>query len=70
VERGRSGHAALIGEDERGEGQVYTYAQLLHAVKQAAAALRGLGVKKGDRVAIYMPTCPEAITIMLACART
>lgn len=69
VEHGRSGQAALIAEDERGERQVYTYAQLLHAVKQAAAALRGLGVKKGDRVAIYMPTCPEAITIMLACTR-
>lgn len=69
VERGRGGQAALIAQDERGERQVYTYAQLLHAVKQAAAALRGLGVKKGDRVAIYMPTCPEAITIMLACAR-
>lgn len=67
--RGRSGQAALIAEDERGGRQVYTYAQLLHAVKQAAAALRGLGVKKGDRVAIYMPTCPEAIAIMLACAR-
>jgi len=69
VEHGRSGQAALIAEDEQGKRQVYTYAQLLHAVKQAAAALRGLGVKKGDRVAIYMPTCPEAITIMLACAR-
>lgn len=69
VERGRSGQTALIAEDERGERRVYTYAQLLHAVKQAAAALRGLGVKKGDRVAIYMPTCPEAIVIMLACAR-
>ena len=69
VEHGRSGQAALIAEDERGERQVYTYAQLLYAVKQAAAALRGLGVKKGDRVAIYMPTCPEAITIMLACTR-
>ncbi len=69
VEHGRGGQAALIAEDERGERQVYTYAQLLYAVKQAAAALRGLGVKKGDRVAIYMPTCPEAITIMLACAR-
>lgn len=69
VERGRSGQAALIGEDERGGRQVYTYAQLLHTVKQAAAALRGLGVEKGDRVAIYMPTCPEAIAIMLACAR-
>ena len=69
VERGRGGQAALIAQDERGERQVYTYAQLLHAVKQATAALRGLGVKKGDRVAIYMPTCPEAITIMLACSR-
>jgi len=69
VELGRSGQAALIAEDERGTRQVHTYAQLLHAVKQAAAALRGLGVKKGDRVAIYMPTCPEASTIMLACAR-
>jgi len=69
VERGRGGQAALIAEDERGERRVYTYAQLLHDVKQAAAALRGLGVKKGDRVAVYMPTCPEAIVIMLACAR-
>jgi acetyl-CoA synthetase len=69
VERGRSGQTALIAEDERGERRVYTYAQLLQAVKQAAAALRGLGVRKGDRVAIYMPTCAEAITIMLACAR-
>ncbi len=69
VARGRGGQAALIAEDERGERRVYTYAHLLHAVKQAAAALRGLGVEKGDRVAIYMPTCTEAITIMLACAR-
>jgi acetyl-CoA synthetase len=69
VERGRSEQPALIAEDERGERRVYTYGQLLRAVKQAAAALRGLGVRKGDRVAIYMPTCAEAITIMLACAR-
>jgi acetyl-CoA synthetase len=69
VERGRGGQTALIAEDERGERRVYTYAQLLQTVKQAAAALRGLGVRKGDRVAIYMPTCAEAITIMLACAR-
>jgi acetyl-CoA synthetase len=69
VSRGWGGHAALIYENERGERQVYTYAQLLEAVKRAAAALRGLGVQKGDRVAIYMPTCPEAIITMLACAR-
>jgi acetyl-CoA synthetase len=69
VERGWGGHAALIAEDERGERSVYTYAQLLHEVKRAAAALRGLGIKKGDRIAIYMPTCAEAITIMLAAVR-
>ncbi len=69
VGRGWGGHAALVAETERGERAVYTYAQLLEAVKQAAAALRGLGLGKGDRVAIYMPTCPEAIVLMLACAR-
>ena len=69
VERGWGGHAALIAEDERGERRVYTYAHLLHEVKRAAAALRGLGIKKGDRIAIYMPTCAEAITIMLAAVR-
>jgi acetyl-CoA synthetase len=69
VERGRSGHAALITEDERGERRVYTYAHLLNEVKRAAAALRGLGIKRGDRIAIYMPTCAEAITIMLAAVR-
>jgi acetyl-CoA synthetase len=69
VARGWGGHAALIAETERGDRRVYTYAQLLEAVKHAAAALRGLGLGKGDRVAIYMPTCPEAIVLMLACAR-
>src|SRR5579884_1730392 len=69
VARGWGGHAALVAETEWGERRVYTYAQLLEAVKRAAAALRGLGVQKGDRVAIYMPTCPEAIITMLACAR-
>jgi acetyl-CoA synthetase len=69
VERGRAGHAALIAEDERGGSRVITYAQLLEAVKQAAAALRGLGVRRGDRLAIYMPTCPEALVLMLAATR-
>ncbi len=69
VERGWGGHAALIAENERGERRVYTYAQLLYEVKRAAAALRGLGIDKGDRVAIYMPTCPEAIILMLALTR-
>ncbi|HWZ85264.1 MAG TPA: acetate--CoA ligase [Thermoanaerobaculia bacterium] len=66
---GRGGHAALVGLNERGERRVFTYAQLHSEVERAAAALRGMGVGRGDRVTIYMPTCPEAIILMLACVR-
>jgi acetyl-CoA synthetase len=69
VEAGWGGHAALVYENERGDRVVLTYAQLLEDVKQVAAALRGLGIGRGDRVGIYMATTPEAITLMLACAR-
>jgi acetyl-CoA synthetase len=69
VARGRGGHAALIYLNERGERRVFTYAQLLHAVTRTAAALRGLGMRKGDRLTISMPTCPEAIVLMLATVR-
>jgi acetyl-CoA synthetase len=70
VGAGRGGVAALVALNERGERVVLTYAQLLVEVKRTAAALRGLGISKGDRVAIYMPTCAEAIILMLACLRT
>src|SRR5690349_3884106 len=69
VAAGRGGHAALVYANERGERRVLTYGQLLHEVRRAAAALRGVGVERGDRVTLYMPTCPEAIVTMLACAR-
>jgi acetyl-CoA synthetase len=69
VAKGWGGHAALIALNERGERATYTYAQFLEMVKEVAAGLRGLGVKRGDRVAIYMPTCAEAIALMLACTR-
>jgi acetyl-CoA synthetase len=69
VAQGRSGHAALVGLNERGERRVFTYAQLLSEVQRVAAALRGLGVGKGDRITIYMPTSPEAILLMLAAVR-
>ena len=69
VDRGQGGRAALVCEDERGGRTVLTYAQLLYEVRRTAAALRGLGVGRGDRVGIYMPTCAEAIVLMLACAR-
>ncbi len=69
VERGWGGHTALIYFNERGERRLYTYAMLLHEVKRVAAALRGLGIQRGDRLTIYMPTCPEAIILMLATVR-
>ena len=69
VERGRGDVAALVCQNERGGRVVLTYAQLQERVSLAAAALRGLGVGTGDRVGIYMPTCAEAVILMLACAR-
>ncbi len=69
VKRGWGGHAALVYLNERGERRVFTYASLLAEVERAAAALRGLGINKGDRITLYMPTCPEAIILMLACVR-
>jgi acetyl-CoA synthetase len=69
VKRGWGGHTALVYINERGERQAFTYAQMLHEVKRLAAALRGMGIQKGDRVTIYMPTCAEAIMLMLAVVR-
>ena len=69
VAMGSAGRAALIYVNERGERRVFTYAQLRRQVEQVAAALRGMGVRKGDRLTIYMPTCPEAIMLMLATVR-
>jgi acetyl-CoA synthetase len=66
---GRGGKPALIAIDERGERRTYTYAELLAEVGRVAAALRGLGIGKGDRITIYMPTCAEAIIGMLATVR-
>jgi acetyl-CoA synthetase len=69
VAAGRGGHAALVYFNERGDRAVFTYAQLLHGVQRLAAALRGFGVGKGDRLTIYMPPCPESIMLMLATVR-
>jgi acetyl-CoA synthetase len=69
VKEGWGGHTALIYLNERGERRLFTYAKLLHDVEKTAAALRGMGISKGDRVTIYMPTCPEAIILMLAVVR-
>jgi acetyl-CoA synthetase len=61
--------AALIWEGEPGEVVTWTYAELHHQVESFTASLRKLGLKPGDRVAIYLPMIPEAVVAMLACAR-
>jgi acetyl-CoA synthetase len=69
VDSGQEDRIALICEDERGGRSALTYAQLQQEVKRTAADLRGLGIGSGDRVGIYMPTCAEAIVLMLARTR-
>ncbi len=65
----RRNKAALIWEGEPGDRRTITYWELHREVGRAANALKGLGVRKGDRVAIYLPMIPEAAIAMLACAR-
>jgi acetyl-CoA synthetase len=69
VRSGRRNKAALIFEGEPGDRRTLTYWDLYVQVNQFANVLRSLGVKKGDRVAIYLPLIPEAAIAMLACAR-
>jgi acetyl-CoA synthetase len=68
AERGEQ--TAIIWEgDEPGTDETITYNQLYDRVCRFANVLKGLGVKKGDRVTIYLPMIPEAAYTMLACAR-
>jgi len=69
VQTARKNKAALIWESEPGEIRTYTYQQLWKEVQKFANVLKSLGVRKGDRVAIYMGMTPELPIAMLACAR-
>src|SRR2546427_4233453 len=69
VAAGHGARVALITENERGETRTFTYAELARETKRISAALRGIGIVKGDRVAIYMPTSAEAIFLMLGAIR-
>ena len=69
VTGGRRNKAALIWEGEPGDRRTLTYYDLLREVSAFANVLKSLGVKKGDRVAIYLPLVPELAISMLACAR-
>jgi acetyl-CoA synthetase len=65
----RAGKTAIIWEGEPGEIRRMTYAELHAEVQKFANALKGLGIKKGDRVAVYMGMTPELSIALLACAR-
>jgi propionyl-CoA synthetase len=70
VEAGRGDQAALIYDSPvTNTAKSFTYAELTEEVAALAGVLRELGVKKGDRVIVYMPMIPEAVMAMLACAR-
>jgi acetyl-CoA synthetase len=65
----RKNKAAIIWEGEPGDSRVLRYQDLHREVCKFANALKAQGIKKGDRVTIYMPMIPEAAIAMLACAR-
>ncbi|WP_052426056.1 acetate--CoA ligase [Cellulomonas carbonis] len=69
VEAGHGDRTALVFEGEPGDTRTITYADLQRETSRAANALTELGVRTGDRVAIYLPMIPEAVVAMLACAR-
>ena len=70
VERGRGKQRAIIYDSPAtGVVKSFTYAELRDHVARLAGSLRAFGLEKGDRVIIYMPSVPEAIFAMLACAR-
>jgi acetyl-CoA synthetase len=69
VKTARRNKAAIVWEGEPGDRRTLTYHDLHREVSRFANVLKSLGVKKGDRVAIYLPMIPEAAIAMLACAR-
>ena len=70
VERGRAGQKALVYDSPvTGTQRAFTYAELRDEVATLGGVLQDLGVRKGDRVIVYMPMIPEAVIAMLACAR-
>ncbi|MFX1559264.1 MAG: acetate--CoA ligase, partial [Promethearchaeota archaeon] len=70
VEAGKGDQMALIWQGEPlEESKTYTYSELLSEVNKAANVLKNLGIKKGDRITMYLPMIPELAIIMLACVR-
>ncbi|MBE2899412.1 acetate--CoA ligase [Methanothermobacter thermautotrophicus] len=60
---------AILYVNERGDERKLTYYELYREVNRTANALKSLGIRKGDAVALYLPMCPELVISMLACAK-
>ncbi|MGA8109956.1 MAG: acetate--CoA ligase [Acidobacteriaceae bacterium] len=69
VENGRANKTAILWEGEPGEVRRLTFKELHAEVQRFANVLKGLGIRKGDRVAVYMGMTPELAIAILACAR-
>ena len=69
LEQGRRNKVAILWEGEPGDRRTLTYWELHREVSRFANVLKALGIKRGDRVGIYLPMIPEAAVAMLACAR-
>ena len=69
VEAGKGGKTAVIFESDQGDNTTYTYQELLDEVCKFTNVLKKHGVKKGDRVAVYLPMISEVPIVLLACAR-
>ena len=69
IHQNKASKPAILWEGENGESRVLTYKDMWTQVQKFANALKSLGVKKGDRVTIYLPMIPELPISMLACAR-
>lgn len=69
IETEKRNQVAILYANENGDEKKVTYYELYLAVNKFANRLKNLGVKKGDRVAMYLPMCPELLVSMLACAK-
>ncbi|MDQ0272875.1 AMP-binding protein [Cytobacillus purgationiresistens] len=69
IRQGKGEYKALTWEGEKGESTSYTFREFNKKINELAAALRSIGIEKGDRVGIYLPTIPEAPISMFACAK-
>lgn len=68
-QKSKHGKPAILWEGENGESRTLTYKDLWHDVQKFANVLKSLGIKKGDRITIYLPMVPELPISMLACSR-